>query len=352
MVMVLKNYSSVAKTTSMDRDAIEQQLQQLALEIKQYPSTNARNKFQRRKILTKLQNLVIRSKILANYKKRLRNKYREKLASDEIFEDCYQEALQKTWLYIDSKISEYNLQKGRLLHWFYDTILEYRFIDAKNEHLKIRKVQRNGERTVLVDESLSKQIDVKHSSTGNNSNTYQDIIESPYVEDNLLNPMQEFKQLIIEDPWLIFSSKHIKNNPTVNYQAIAIHKLNEASWDEIATMFNLSVGTITPFFSRSHGFFKPFIYEYLRGEFKLSEQTQELLIEDRKDKLKRIKMKDYPKINFHSIMLEKINNTSWQAMANQWKFSTEMRSLIYFYLKTIKHLDKVFQDEFNLYDFS
>ena len=348
MVMVRKNSLPVAETNSMDRDEIEQQLQQLALEIKQYPPTNAKNKLQRRKILTRFHNLVMRSGILEVCKKRLRGKYLEKSSNNQLFEDCYEEASQKVWLYVNDKISEYNPQRSSILNWFFNKILEYRFIDTKNERLKIRKVQRNGKRNVLVDESLDKQINVNQSSIGNNLNTRQDIIKSPDREYNRLNFMQEFKQLILQDPWLAFSGKHIKNNPSVNYQEIAIHKLKETSWDEIATRFNLSVGTITPFFSRNHLFFKPFIYEYLQGEFKLSEKNQKLIVEDRKDKLKRIQMKDYPEINFYSIMLDKINGKSWQTMATKWESGMEIRSVIYFYLKTIKRHDQVFQDEFNL----
>ncbi len=328
-------------------NAIEKQLQQLALEIKQYPLANARNKLTRRRKLTKLQNLIIQSGKLETAQKILQNKYKPQLGNN-LFEDCYTEALQKTWLYILSNIEQYTPQKATVLHWF-SFILERRFLDIKNDYLKIRKVQRDGERRPVLDKSLNKALKNKQSNKANEATTYQDILKSQYLEDQDLSQAQQFKQLIIEDPWQIFSGKHIENCPEASYQEIAIQRINDKKWKEIAYQFNLPVPTVSSFLVRSNIYFKAFLYEYLHGEFRLSQATQKLLIEDRKNKFKQTQIENHPKINFQIIMLNKIACKSWQFIEKQLNSTVELRLIIYFYLDSIKRFDKIFKDEFNLF---
>ena len=346
MVMVRIDYSPVVKTTPMN--AIEKQLQQLALEIKQYPLTNARNKLTRRRELTKLQNLIIQSGKLETAQKSLQNKYQPQLGNN-LFKDCYTDALQKTWLYIFSNIEQYNPQKATVLHWF-SLVLEWRFLDVKNDYLKIRKIQRDGKIRPVLDESLNKSLQNKKSNEANESTTYQDILKSEYFEDQSFSQARQFKQLIIEDPWLIFSGKHIKNCPQASYQEIAIQRINDKKWKEIAHQFNLPIPTISSFLLRSNTYFKAFFYEYLYGEFRLSEATQKLLIEDRKDKFKQTQIEEHPAINFQMIMLDKIAGKSWSSMAKQLNSTIPLQLIIYFYLDSIKRFNKIFKDEFNLFN--
>lgn len=324
---------------------IEKQIHQLALEIQQFSLYNTKNDLKKRRKLRNLLGLITQSGKLEIFRQRLLYKYKYQLRYN-LFEDCYNDALQKTWLYIFSNLEKYDIEKCSFLNWF-DRILEYRFIDTKNEYLKFRKVLLNKERQKVSVLSLNQELNDQEFNEASIVITYQDLIKSPYRDNQDLNKIEQFRKVIIDDPWHLFSDRYITNCPQASYQEITIQRINNKTWKEIANHFNLRVSTVASFFSRSNFYFKPFIHEHLEGEFILSKNIKNLIIEDRNNEFKEVIFQECPWINFQFIMLKKIDNKSWENIGVQLNLISKLQLIIYFYLNTIKRFHKIFKDEFN-----
>lgn len=323
---------------------IDQRLKELVRIIQniQANTNDSKQKRKRRKALGELWELLVNYKYFPYLRTSLWNQYGQQLGN--AFEECFEDTKAKVGLQIPDKIDDYNSQRAKIWTWFCN-IFRFRFIDYKNDYLKIKKSTIKGKRVIIFTESLDKPI--KKNQDSKDNSTLLDLIKA---KDEKIPLSLQLIEIINQDPYGIFSRCHIKNKPQGNYQAIALAYASGKSWKEIEQEINITFGTITSFFKRRNNYFKPFFKEYLLGEFKVSKKTQKKLFKDKNSKIKKIFFKkDKLKIiNFQDLILYKIESKSWSEILKKLNNKVTGRDLIYFFLDHIQKLSDIFEEEFSL----
>lgn len=153
----------------------------------------------------------------------------------------------------------------------------------------------------------------------------------------------EVIKIIHQDPDGIFTGKHIKKLPDVNFRAIAILKFQQASLKEIDKHFGNQVNaqtTISPFYTRTCSYFKPIIEEYLEARLALSQSVIEQIVTDSEGKYNRRRMPERPQITFKEIIQARWEGVqSWTILARQ--LQVNVTELIYFYLDGINYFQLI-----------
>lgn len=327
-------------------NAIDLNLQQLAKTVDQFRNLdNPQNRRKRREALTQLYHLITKDERLHSCYYSLRQNYIGYLGQ-QLFEECYQDALGKTWLEF---LEKYDHEQAKVLSWF-QQILKYRFLDIKNEYLQIRKSHQK----IFVNRSLDKPIFPKESNYSEYPITYGDLLPSSQKSFYSNNYAEDLIEIIKTDQWQIFTNKYLRGLPSANYQAIAIKRYEGKSWQEIAQELNTNIGSITPFFTRCNQYFRPIIHELLLGQFVVSEPIIYLIEKDKNNQLKnrkfiqKVNNKRKEIINLQELLLTKLQQKglNWQKLTELLEVPTLTFALIYFYLDSLGKLKTIFQDEF------
>ena len=208
---------------SQQRDnALNQQLQELVEEIKQY-SANADSaivRVKRRIALNNFVNAIVNSRRL--------NKQTQWLGLAN-YEDYHNEALQLTFMEICSKIDEYNPQYP-VMAWV-NKIFRWRFIDVVNKERKkgLTKVPR-GEKIspVLSLDDIKKEI---HRS-------------------NQLSQAEVIKEVINQDPEKYLISEQLRGHPEANLKVILLFLLSGKKWKDISQELDIPLSTLSSFYQR------------------------------------------------------------------------------------------------------
>lgn len=206
----------------MNSDSLNQRLQELVEEIKQYSandySTTIRVK--RRIALNKFVNAVVNSGRLSK---------QTQWSGLANYEDYHNEALQLTLMEICKKIDEYNPQYP-VMAWV-NKIFHWRFIDVVNKERKkgITRIPR-GETIspVLSLDDINKEINTE------NSVSRQEIV----------------KEIIYKDPDKYLVSQHLRGHYEANLQAILILLLEGKKWKEISQDLGVPLTTVSSFYQR------------------------------------------------------------------------------------------------------
>ncbi|MBW4498705.1 MAG: sigma-70 family RNA polymerase sigma factor [Scytonema hyalinum WJT4-NPBG1] len=208
---------------SQDRDdALNQELQQLINEAKQYPadSKNPRDRAKRRIALNKLINAVRCSGRLS--------KQTQWLGLPN-YEDYYNEALQHTFIEICQKIEQYNSQYP-VMAWV-NKIFTNRFSDVvrKDQKRGITLLPKNQEKTyVLSLDEINRDLPVEHE----------------------ISEEEQLKEIIESDPENFFSEESIKEHPQANLKAILLLVLEGKQWKEISEELGVPLSTASSFYQR------------------------------------------------------------------------------------------------------
>jgi len=213
----------IKKTDQMD--GINEELQELALEAQKYQLGTQ----ERQLALTKLISKIYRSGELPR-------PYLGKI-SPSLYEEIYQEAMQKTLLWICQNIENYDPQRGTAIGWI-SFFLHKRCIDMIKEHTQQKVISFEREFGEPTSELVSEK------------------------ENSLIQQIQEF---IEEDPDNIFQQAHIKGCPEVNFRNVALAYLAGKSWSEISVIFNVSISTLSSFYQRTLKKFTPRFRRYLQN---------------------------------------------------------------------------------------
>ncbi|WP_414582279.1 hypothetical protein [Scytonema sp. PCC 10023] len=154
----------------------------------------------------------------------------------EFYQLIYEEAVNKTLLYICRNINNYDPNRGRtgsLMTWV-NFRLDRVVIEVWGEFLKSEK-------------SLSSE------DIGN--------LPTPQEEPSLFEIIRE---CIEEDADKIFQRKQMRNRPDANFRAIALATMSGKSWEEISAQFGrIKVAALSNFFQRCCRHFAPKFREYL-----------------------------------------------------------------------------------------
>lgn len=229
--------------------------------------------------------------------------------------------LQQTWNTFGDEVQQL-YQPLKFWNWF-ASYLQFRFIDIIRKRFNI----------VSGDAPAANQDDDSASETRfDRIKTKADSRPSP-----------EVTRIIYQDPDGIFTGKHIKKLPDVNFRAIAILKFKQASLKEIQEHFGNRVNaqtTISPFYTRTCSYFKPIIEEYLEARLALSQSAIEQIVTDSEGKYNRRTMPDRPQITFKEIIQARSEGVqSWIILARQ--LQVNVTELIYFYLDGINYFQLI-----------
>lgn len=200
-------------------------LKQLALEAQNHPAQSV----ERHHALSQLLDAIQLSGRLAHPHR--------KTFAPEFYELLYDEAVNRTWVYICRHIDTYDPDRGqnkKFMNWV-NFRLDRMIIECRRD----------------VDE--------------------QDVDELPSFSEleNLAQPSEpdslaaELHACIEQDQDQLFQQAHIRNRPDVSFQAIALARLEDESWEAIASRFNVKVPTLSSFFQRCCTKFAPKFQEYL-----------------------------------------------------------------------------------------
>lgn len=166
------------------------------------------------------------------------------------------------------------------------------------------------------------------------------------IETNLPKP-KELVDLLIENPYDLFSSKHLKGHPDITFREVAISKTQDLSWDEIEAKFGKRASgtrTISPFYSRNKKYFEPIIKEYLAESFPLPPETLSKIEKDSDRRFAKRKMKQHQEVNFQDLVGRKATGETWEKVAADLGVA-DIKSWVVFYLDAISAFKLVPQEK-------
>jgi hypothetical protein len=149
------------------------------------------------------------------------------------YEEIYRDALQRLFAYMCDRIDDYTADRGRVLQWVNFLLSRRFFIEASREVLP----------------TVPKGIDAK-------TITRLSLEELDSCNPVELNPQlvpslsEDLKAYLHEDPEAIFQTTCIANQPSANFQYIAIKRLEGYSWKELAAELDLGISTLSSFYQR------------------------------------------------------------------------------------------------------
>lgn len=212
-------------------------LNQSLLELVQAAQAHPSKSRERRKILSQLLRKLRSSGQLTHPK---RGQFQG------FYNDIYEDALQRLFIYVCERIDNYNPARGSVLAWANFLLGQRFFIEASREFMA----------TVYkgMDARMIKKItveDLDRELPSDNEST----LESSLSDD--------LKSYIHEDPRGVFQSTHVDNHIRVNFQWIALQRLDGYAWRELSEQTNVPVPTLSSFYRRCIQKFIPIIRQDL-----------------------------------------------------------------------------------------
>ncbi|NES66611.1 MAG: hypothetical protein F6K24_15800, partial [Okeania sp. SIO2D1] len=217
----IEEWVNLNKQEVLRRVLNNENLKKLALSAQSFaPKTNER-RYALRELITAIQ-----------FSRRLGHPHRG-MFSPQVYALVYDEAVNRTLIYVCQRIALYNPQRGEFMTW-----VNYRL----DRFIRDARVQSVSQQIVDLDSLdhiiVSRQAEVEDLATG-------------------------VRQLLEEDPEHLFRREHIKNRPDANFRAIALKKIAGQRWREIAADFDISINTISSFFQRCCQKFRPYFRKCL-----------------------------------------------------------------------------------------
>ena len=203
-------------------NALNQQLQQLVEEIKQYSNSDGSTtiRVKRRVALNKFVNTISKSGRLSK---------QTQWSGIPNYEDYYNEALQLTFLEICNKIDEYNPQYP-VMAWV-NQIFHWRFIDV------VKKEQKRGMIMVPKGDKVSTILSL-------------DDINKEIQTEIQISEEEEVKNIIKKDPDKYLVKQHLRDRPDANLQVILLFLLSGKKWKEISQELGVPMTSASSFYQR------------------------------------------------------------------------------------------------------
>ena len=154
--------------------------------------------------------------------------------SPGFYELLYEEAVNKTLVYVCQNIQKYDPNRGAKFMTWVNFRLDKLVLEARREFSPPQH------------QEIPSLADLEN-------------LPQPDAPD-LSSTMREW---IAMDADRIFRREHIRNRPDANFQAIALATLAGQSWEDISTQFQIKIPTLSSFFRRSCQKFAPKFHEYL-----------------------------------------------------------------------------------------
>lgn len=212
-------------------DELDRYLKGLAAEAKRHPPRST----QRRRAVNRLLEAIRQS---------------GKLFCDGRYDfppEVYHDALQKTFEYISKKVvDDYDPTLAQMMTWV-NKKLNFAFKDEIKNFKKER-------------ERKSREISSSNPLSQDNKSTLEDILTSesaPFVSDQL-------RQILEEDPEGLFKAQHMRGRPDVNFQTVALYRLDNKNLRKLAENLGVNEQALYSFFNRSLKKLRPHIDRYLK----------------------------------------------------------------------------------------
>lgn len=220
------------KNSRSDEDS-ELQLKCLAIDIQQHLPLSDR----RQLLLSILVNRIWHSPNLA--------RPQERLWSPDLYEDLYNEALQKTMLEICQKIDCYN-PKYPVMAWI-------------NFHLKTQF-------TRTVSDRYRRGVTYLPEAERRTFSPYSlDELERDVPSEEAIGETRLLHQFLAEDPENLLQVESIKGNRRVTFQFLALAKfVEDRTWTDIAADLEIPLQTLYSFFYRRLKELIPYFRKYLQ----------------------------------------------------------------------------------------
>ncbi len=136
----------------------------------------------------------------------------------------YEEAVNRTLVYVCQKIDTYDPNRGQ----------SQKFMNWVNFRL---------DRMVI---ECRRQFSDRDTQELPNLNDLERLSQ-PEPQSSLANDVRDY---IIADPDDVFKSTHIRKRPDASFQAIALARFADQSWEEISAQFDIKIPTLSSFFQR------------------------------------------------------------------------------------------------------
>ncbi len=220
--------------SSMTGNKNDQVLQELAQAAQRYPAQSPA----RQRLLNNLVAQVMQSQQLGHPQKGA--------WPPQLYEDLYNEALQRTLLEICQKIDSYNPQHA-VMAWVNFLLSRY-FIRVLNDYrrsgLTYLPASDQGKTPALRSlDDLDWDIPVEES-----------------ISDNCL-----LQQFLAEDPENLLKQEHLRERPEITFQWLALEKVvQDRTWEEISGELNISIQTLCSFFNRRLQKLTPYFHRHLQ----------------------------------------------------------------------------------------
>lgn len=195
----------------------DDKLKQLALTVQDYAPNSELRSYALKELIRAIK---ISGKLCSPYKYRF---------SPEVYKVIYEEALMETFMFICTRIDNYDPERGKkkFMNWV-NFKLEKAVLICCNQ-LKIYQEIQFFELSDL------------------------DKITAPVTAPSLAESLVDY---IKKDPDNLFTKSYVKGNPDANFRTIALARISGQSWQEIAQQFNISVSTLSSFYRRNCQRFK------------------------------------------------------------------------------------------------
>lgn len=167
-----------------------------------------------------------------------------------LYEDLYNEALQKTLIEICQKLNQYNSEHP-VMAWV-NFRLNYQFIEVVKDYQKqgVTQMPKTGG---LIPVRLPSLEELPLLAT-------QDSDSDPSSDPNDI----QMRQFLRQDPEGLLHKQRLRERPEITFQALAIAKFIEGqSWLEIAASLDISAQTLCSFFNRQLRALIPYFKRYL-----------------------------------------------------------------------------------------
>ena len=221
--------------TDLDSDSkmfSDRQLHELAIEAQGYPALSS----QRQVLINRLANYILQSPSLGHPQINSWNSSQ--------YQDFYDDALQETLLIICRTIENYDPTRP-IMAWV-------------NFHLKnqfssvVKRYYRQG----ITHIPRSQQAITCFPSL--------DELEKDIAVEETISNAQLLRQFLQDDPEDRLKNEHIRGRPDITFQVLAIAKfIEDRTWTEIAQDSNISIKTLSSFFSRKLEQLMPYFNQYL-----------------------------------------------------------------------------------------
>lgn len=156
--------------------------------------------------------------------------------SPEIYQAIYEEALMETFMYICTKIDNYDPERGNK-----------KFMNWVNFKLEKAFLVCCGQFKIYQEFQFFELSDLDKIPTPS---------QTPSFAESLLD-------YIKKDPEQLFTQSYIKGKPDANFRTIALGRISGQSWQEIAQQFDISVSTLSSFYRRNCQRFKSILEQKL-----------------------------------------------------------------------------------------